>query len=78
MRVGAVNAGRWDDVAQAMGSNGASVGCWRMFWRPTKLEIQAQTADENRAALCRKARTSPSSAREEEPQLFWVHANQAE
>jgi GNAT superfamily N-acetyltransferase len=51
MRVKEVNADRWDDVAQVMGTNGASAGCWCMFWRLTNQQIQAHTADDNRAAL---------------------------
>ncbi len=53
MRVEEVNADRWDDVAQVMGANGASSGCWCMFWRLTNQQIQARTADDNRAALQR-------------------------
>jgi hypothetical protein len=39
MRVEGVTADRWDDIAQVMGTNGASAGCWRMFWRRTNQEI---------------------------------------
>jgi GNAT superfamily N-acetyltransferase len=51
MRVEEVNADRWDDVAQVMGTNGGSAGCWCMFWRLTNQQIQAHTADDNCAAL---------------------------
>jgi hypothetical protein len=44
-------ADRWSDIMHVMGANGASGGCWCMFWRLTNQQLQANTANDNRAAL---------------------------
>jgi GNAT superfamily N-acetyltransferase len=36
---------------QVMGANGAFGGCWCTFWRLTNQELQAKTAEDNRALL---------------------------
>src|SRR5262245_47017405 len=46
-----VRPAHWPDVVTLFGPNGASVGCWCMFWRLPNSELNANSADDNRAAL---------------------------
>jgi len=41
-----------DDLVELFGPNGASGGCWCMFWRLTRREWEANGNAGNRAALC--------------------------
>ena len=42
---------RWDDFVALFGPNGASQGCWCMFWRLPNREFNAQTNQTNRAQM---------------------------
>jgi GNAT superfamily N-acetyltransferase len=43
--------GRWDDFVSVMGQNGASGGCWCMYWRTRHKEWATSTKEQNRQAI---------------------------
>jgi GNAT superfamily N-acetyltransferase len=48
LRVEPVGPDQWDHVAALFGPNGATSGCWCMWWRKPNAEWKAGTADGNR------------------------------
>lgn len=44
-------AERWDDLEQLFGKNGASAGCWCMFWRLKRSESSKLKGEGNKARL---------------------------
>jgi len=41
----------WDDLEKLFGKNGASGGCWCMWWRLTRAEFRKHKGEGNRKAL---------------------------
>jgi hypothetical protein len=47
---------RWDDLASLFGPRGACAGCWCMWWRVRRSEVDRQKGEGNRpASTFRKA-----------------------
>jgi GNAT superfamily N-acetyltransferase len=44
-------AERWPDVETVFGANGASAGCWCMFWRLNRKDYKQMQGEGNKAAL---------------------------
>ena len=42
---------RWIDMEKLFGKNGASGGCWCMFWRLPRSDFKAMQAEEHKAVL---------------------------
>jgi GNAT superfamily N-acetyltransferase len=42
---------RWPDLETLFGPNGASAGCWCMYWRQSRAEFKARRGENNHQAL---------------------------
>lgn len=42
---------RWDDLEKLFGPNGASSGCWCMYWRQTRREFDDHHGEDNRQSF---------------------------
>lgn len=51
LRFKPVTMKEWDDLQQLFGKNGASNGCWCMWWRIKRSEFEKQQGEGNRRAL---------------------------
>ncbi|HEX9891344.1 MAG TPA: GNAT family N-acetyltransferase [Actinomycetota bacterium] len=53
LEVHPVTADRWKDLTRLFGPNGATSGCWCMWWRQTSAEYDRDHGEPNRRALKR-------------------------
>jgi GNAT superfamily N-acetyltransferase len=51
---------RWPDLERLFGERGACAGCWCMYWRLPRRELDRQKGEGNRRALRRLVRDGPA------------------